>query len=935
MFSIILLTQTQGFLNVDVAPRFGVRAQSPATSIAETVADTTQDLQSQHQLEGQRERSEVPETLGSPIISSETDKAVIRSDLVNRTHIGIALAQSQSSQYLHDLYPSEQAVLIENTTELAHRASPPRIQQSPQEQSGQKLLAKIAQHPKDTNIRPFANLAEFEALAIADTAQISQLTPTAWERVTNRESTRPAHQPETAKQSVEEDSVLFLTECSVLEENAQFPFHSQYPVSFDIQCAPESARGALPGPLKAVSTHSVTSLHYGSALNESEESTTINEISQPIQADTEYLESATVSITGDIVEQVEQVERAVISQLPLSAEESSGSCEYNAQLLFPGAYFSTQDDSSKGIQATVKVAHKEHKSPKLQSSPCSRHDSSQGTPERQSQSTKHGSSLTPDLRGYSFEALDLNVSSKPVTPIFSSSNPNMAEDTAARIERQLKELKEADRAANPYIPRRQRIRAYQPSSVASAGTFTADPSLQSNIAPVPPTVNTSAEGTRSPSTVPDRSPALPAQTSLRTVAIANAKDKATEKATDTLLENPLAETTTTTTTTDAGPTSENIGHVARVAATTTVNKPLISPKVGTNDNAEEMSDIDNNNIDDNDEGSIYNDDLQLEHEEYIVPLFIEGRQSDTYSAYIKQKSDLLDAFLFDDSASSDLLEKVEDALTYMKAVETHPDLVYAEAESATDFEMRSAIDVQHGAEFGVENSIKFKFLRELFNHLRERDLHIVILLEQDNDALFNILRTFFTAANYNYKMPTKGYQSNAFQDALTITTFSNATCPTIQPADVIICLDGVQSASQIRQSSWAITSGDSVPVLHLIVPQTVSHIERYILSTLERRTRIYEILAGLGQIQSRNEIGNPIDTDTPGATEAARLVASWLVSDAGQESSGWPLPSIGSVRSFMEYNQTQQSVASATSSPTPRRMKRPLVSTITMISGRH
>ncbi|KAF9691346.1 hypothetical protein EKO04_010666 [Ascochyta lentis] len=927
--------------NTDAALRLGARAQSPATSIAETVADTTQDLQSQRQVESQQEQSEIPETLESPVASNKSDQTTTQNNSIGIQYT--ATAHLKSSAGRHESCSLEQLAFIDNTTQSEHETPPHNFQPQLQEQGVQVAPTEVLSEPVDTVTRPASSSAESVTFVVADTPQISQLTSTAQEGTTNKEQTNRAHQNEAANQSVEKPVSLLSTERSVLEEYAQFPFHSQYPASFVLESATNSTQSALSESLRACVSHVVTGTQPGEgskssssddsvALDECDESTTIDEISQPILQQESYLppqeplaprlsqSQADVSDfdhfpPGEPEAYVEQAGSAVVSHLAPSTEQSTVSHEHNAQLVSSSEYFGTQDDTTESVRATTE--HEAEASPRQKSSPCSRHDSSQETPERHSRSVEPSSSPIPHPPSYSLRTLDSNVPPRPSTPTLSSSLSKMAESTGAKIERELKELKEAKRAANPFVSRRERTRAYRAPSVASAGAVSSSSLLQPATAPALPTINVSAEGTRSPSTVPDRSPAPPAQTSLRDLAFANAKGKATEA----LLENPLAATSSNN---NAGPTQEKAELVAAAAAAAVANRPVESPELLADDSTEEMSDIDDN-IDDHDEGSVCNDDLQLERNEYIVPLFIEGRQSDTYNEYIKRKSDLLDAVLHEDPIITELqlLDRVEEALTYMKAIETHPDLTYAEAESAMGSDLQSATDVQYGAQFGIENSVKFKFLRELFNNLRKQALHIVLLLDQDNDALFNILRTFFTAADHNYRMPTKGYELDTSNDALTITVFPNTTSPILQPADLVICLDGVQSAAQIRQNNWAVASGKTVPVLHLVISQTVGHIERYIVPNVERRIRIETILAGLGQIQKRNEIGKPVYLDAPGAVEAARLVAFWLFPD-DEESTEWPLPSIESVRNFMEYERTQQSVASATSSPAPERTKRPL-----------
>lgn len=919
-----VLIDVKSFFDADAPPRLGARAQSPATSIAETVADTTQDLQSQRQLESQQEQLELPETLGSPAASTRSGYRVTQNDRSSQ-HTDFVTARPRSPFNQHKSTSPDRTLFVENTTHLDHEASSNHLQTFSRGQDRSSTSEVLQRDLSSTYERPVASLAFSEALVVADTPQISQLTSTAQEGATNEDQTDAAPQAEISQQSVDETDPTSLTEYSVLEENAQFPFHSQYSAFFDIRSIKPTEQASA-NPVRSSSTTDFaevrlseelsSSLHQErSAYNESEESTTIDEISQsPLPQGPHLLAHADSQNS---------------CQLSPTIEQSTDSREYNAQCVHSSARLSTQDDTIESLKDTVEVEPGARASPQQRSSPFSRHDSSQETPERHLQSGECSSSI-PHPPSYSLRTLDSNVPPRPATPIPGSSLSKMTEtsgggadlpeSTAAKIDRQLRELQEADRLANPYTPRRQRTRVFRPPSTASATVDATGPVSQLKNEPAPPVIHISAEGTRSPSTVPDRSPAPPAPTSLRTVALANAKERATEI----LPEKVLAAAVTTT---EGEPAQARVDLFAAEAGAPT--KQVGSPRALALDTTGERSDVEDHD-DVSDDESFYDDSLELEHNEFVVPLFIEGRQKDTYTAYIDRNKTLLNNVVFqlEDSVSieSELLESAENLLTYMKAVETHPDLIYAEAESATRFETQSATDVQHGAQFGIENSVKFKFLHELFNHLREEHVHVVLLLDQENDALLNILMNSFAAASLDFKMPTKGYQSHASDDALTITIFPSVASLVLRPADLTICLDGVQSAAKIRESNWAMASGKPVPVLHLVIPQTAGHIERYIPATKKKTNRIWTILNGLAQISRRFELGKPIDEETPKAAEAARLIASWLLAEDDGPQTEWPLPSIGNA-SFLDDDESQDYVASVTTSPAPERTKRPLVST--------
>lgn len=935
-----LLICVKGLLDTDGAPKLGARAQSPATSIAETVADTTQEFHSQHQLESQQEQSEIPDTLGSqsPTTFNKTDRTGTQNESSRSGRTDSASTQPHDLAEEHQIESS--VLFVENTTQFDHEASVPNLELSPRE--AHEHSAATQEQPEaieHSNTQSDAGLKEPELLAVADTPQISQLTSTARESSTQEAQLGSAHRLETVQPNSEHETEISLTERSTWEENVQFPFLSQHPTFFDPRSLTKPTQRALTEPLTTCDTHENSNARLGEGppsthqeshtLAESEESTTIDEISQPLgeEAPRISLENHTTwqqshtqtddlvhesAACGDIESIVDQVDPGASSQSPLSTEQSSGSREHNAQFVPSSAYL-IQEELTEIIHATVKIDPANAPRSK-HSSPCSRHDSSQETPERGLKSVEGSLSPIPHPPSYSLRTLDSNVPPKPATPSLSSSLSKMARGTtesgAAHAARRLEEIMAANKS-------KKRSRGSQSSVDASIGATINDTTSQSNNALALPSINISAEGTRSPSTVPDRSPAPPANTSLRTVAFYNAN-----KLTEPLLDEPPAATPTIA---ETRPTEKEDDLVAAVAAAAARSVPVVPSPPAAHDDIEKMNEVDSINDYDDDDGSIYDDELKLDDEEYVVPLYIEGRQRDTYTEYIKQKEELLNEVLVHSPAPIEKLDEVDRALAYLKGVETHPDLTYAEAESATGFESRSLADVQHGAQFGIDNSVKFKFLGRFFDRIRDKKMHVVLLLDQDNNALLNILRTFLVAGGYNFKMSTKGYQSTVSPDSLFITVFPRTVTPVLSPVNLIVCLDGVQNAAQARQRKVP-ASGNTIPVLHLVIPQTVGHIERYILPTTERRPRIEMILAGLARMQTRNEVGNAIDIDTPSAGEAAQMITSWLFPEEDHESTEWPLPSIGSARSFIEWDATQQSVRSAASSPAPERTKRPLVS---------
>jgi hypothetical protein len=558
---------------------------------------------------------------------------------------------------------------------------------------------------------------------------------------------------------------------------------------------------------------------------------------------------------------------------------------------------STQEDTLESIRPSVEKT--DFTAPE---SPESRHDSSQDSPERQLSSANRSSSPIARPPSHSLAELDSHLPTRPITAILTSSLSIMTiEDTGAEVRRQIQEAMARRQAENP-VRTPRRIRKLNAS--ATTPTSSVPGSAQSLLGAATSLLPGAAEGTRSPSTVPDRSPAPSAPTSLRTVALSRASQAAREEPPKEAALVPPTE----------------IPQVAAPVVPAIIRTEPTAPDQISSD-VEELSDATADDANDEDDTeSLLNDELQLAVEEYIVPLFIEGRQSDEYSAHIKKHKDLLQGFM-KDPQSYEPLSEVEGLLSYLRAIETHMDLVFSEADLELDDAMDSGTQIDFALQFGIENSTKFRFLHTLFHAMRNQRKHILLVLEEDNEVLFNVIETFCKANFIQYKMPTKGRQADParVEGSLSVTILPSNMSPIIQPADAIICLDGVQDAKQIRQKNWGSNSDlEAVPVLHLVISRTVGHIERYLSASLGKRERIHTILASLANML--DDLGKPIDEDMLRAPAAAEHVAEWF-QEGLTDRSIWPLGSIGSVKDVIEY-QTQMSQEPGVS-PVQERVKRP------------
>jgi hypothetical protein len=393
-----------------------------------------------------------------------------------------------------------------------------------------------------------------------------------------------------------------------------------------------------------------------------------------------------------------------------------------------------------------------------------------------------------------------------------------------------------------------------------------------------------------------------APTSLRTVALASNVTGITEAEPS----NPVPPAQE-----DGDSTSDNNNNAAPS------DSPLPAPASSED---EDLSDV-------NDDASLLNDDLQLQSQEYIVPVPIEGRQAQIYSDELANNQDVLKKFVEHPQEQYQIAE-VERILKRIRAIETHVDLIYPETLASQGF---GSTQTHHQAQWSNDNSIKFKFVGTLLQKLREINQHIVIVIKGYDDRLFALIETYLRAKHFNYDSPDRGKAADAryVDGSLLVTVLSSESSRVIRPPDLIVCLNGALSAEKIRKQGWALNPVlPTVPLLHLVIPRTIDHLERYTSKSLDRKTRIHTLFASLAQLHTQGEIGQAMYPHTPGPDEAVEEIIEFMSSlqESGEGAVEWPLPSIGSIKDVIEFQSQESQQSMAPVPPGTAAGKRPLVS---------
>lgn len=404
-------------------------------------------------------------------------------------------------------------------------------------------------------------------------------------------------------------------------------------------------------------------------------------------------------------------------------------------------------------------------------------------------------------------------------------------------------------------------------------------------------------GTRSPSTIPDRLPVTQEPTSLRAVA--------------TSIPAPVP------------PVAQR------------QEEGTTEPKDAPSSVPEDVDMGEASYSDDEEDDSLLIDDIELQEQEYIVPLPIQGRQADTYR---KSSAALDDLYSSRAHHHEEARTKIEDILKELRSIETHVDLMRV-GNSTPQPDDDQLIQDKHLVRWSYDNSIKFRFLGALLSRLEAQDVHVILLIDDQNNArLFGIVESFLRGTNFHFESPSTGQsfsavnEPNKEKNRLKVTILASTNSQVLREAHLIVCLDGKPNVTKIRKKPWALKSDRSgVPFLQMVIPRTVGHIDRYLSTKLKPQRRLDTIITTLSQFVTQASMGRAGD-DTPPRSYvveyADEIVRFLLPSQDESALSEWPLPPLGTIKDDIEYQSQQSHDALNATAPLPGSNaagKRPLI----------
>lgn len=270
---------------------------------------------------------------------------------------------------------------------------------------------------------------------------------------------------------------------------------------------------------------------------------------------------------------------------------------------------------------------------------------------------------------------------------------------------------------------------------------------------------------------------------------------------------------------------------------------------------------------------------------YVVPIALLGHQRDQYQQTLYYQHTLIERFLDASTPDADLVAETEHFVDRMRKVTLHPDLDNEETLTQYDVEPKMQ------AQWDIDCSAKFRFLKKLLHGLRDQTLHVAIVAQPGR--VVDMLAIFLTGITVPHRRSADITELSPASDhaGLMVTLLSvDEEFQRLQaaPADLVIAMDPAVSSDSIVVKALINTGGRRPPMITLVVPGTVEHIEYSISPLLGDGARLRTFVSGI--YRHRNDAGK-LEDDQLEPEMAADAIAHYL---AAQDMNGeWPLATLG------------------------------------------
>lgn len=254
---------------------------------------------------------------------------------------------------------------------------------------------------------------------------------------------------------------------------------------------------------------------------------------------------------------------------------------------------------------------------------------------------------------------------------------------------------------------------------------------------------------------------------------------------------------------------------------------------------------------------------------HSVPIALMGHQRDQYHLAIQTHKDVIERFLGTNSPSEDLILETETVLERLRKIVVHPDL--DNVETYTQYDVPPAAHAQ----WAIDCSAKFHFLKHLIDELRNSELSIALICQ--SSQLLQILEIFLLGLNISCYRADTGQTSEREGCALTFKILSpnEDISSDSLAADAIICMDNSAEAGGPALKLLQGNTGSKLVMMALAVPGTIEHVERCLSPNLTHQQKLRALVHGVFDLR---ESSGKLEHGQLPSDVTAKVIAHYITS---------------------------------------------------------
>nr|OQO28916.1 hypothetical protein B0A51_03936 [Rachicladosporium sp. CCFEE 5018] len=269
---------------------------------------------------------------------------------------------------------------------------------------------------------------------------------------------------------------------------------------------------------------------------------------------------------------------------------------------------------------------------------------------------------------------------------------------------------------------------------------------------------------------------------------------------------------------------------------------------------------------------------------HVVPIALLGHQRDAYPSLIRKEEALIKRFLAERQPDDALVADIETLLKRLRAITIHPDLDNVDAYTQYD------VPATTSAQWDVDSSAKFRFLKSLVDALRNSNTMLVVLA--GSERLLHMLQTFFTGSGVSWESAVSfGAASREGLDVYVLDSRDDDfDWHSISP-DITLVIDGNvrnEKPAMLRHMPEPMSeTGVTQTVCSLVVPGTIEHVESCLSPHLTPQQKLRATVNGLNELLY--DAGRP-EAGQLSVVGTATALAGFVLDK--QPDKVWPLISI-------------------------------------------